>query len=64
MSTSFLKDIDSIRISVNTFKVLLTVFSSVSRLKPNINKCEMAGVGILKGSQEAVYGLRNIGLMA
>ena len=50
VSTIFLKDIASARILINTFKVLLTVFSSFSGLKPNINKCEMAGIGILKGA--------------
>ena len=33
-----------------------------SGLKPNINKCEIAVLGILKGAQEAVYGLRNTDL--
>ena len=28
--------------------------------KPNINKCEIAGWGILKGAQETVCGLQNI----
>ena len=30
------------------------------RTKPNINKCEIAGWGILKGAQETVCGLQNI----
>ena len=43
---------------VNTFKV----FSSFSRLKSNINKCEIYGLVILKGAQEAVCVLQNINL--
>ena len=43
---------------VDTFKV----FSSFSRLKLNINKCEIYGLVILKGAQEAVCVLQNINL--
>ena len=43
---------------VDTFKV----FSSFSRLKSNINKCEIYGLVILKGAQEAVCVLQNINL--
>ena len=57
-STFFLKDIASVRILVDTFKV----FSCFSGLKPNVNKCEIAGLGILKVTQEAVCGLQNIDL--
>ena len=57
-STFFLKDIPSVRILVHTFKV----FSCFSRLKPNINKSEIAVLGFLKGAQEAVCGLQNIDL--
>ena len=57
-STFFLKDIVSVRVLIDTFKL----FSCFSGLKPNINKCEIAGLGILKGVQEAVCGLQNIDL--
>ena len=46
-STFFLKGIASVRILVDTFKV----FSCIPGLKPNINKCEISGLGILKGAQ-------------
>ena len=46
-STFFLKDIAPVRILVATFKV----FSCFSGLKPNISKCEIAGLGILKWAQ-------------
>ena len=57
-SNFFLKGIASIRILVDTFKV----FSCFSGAKPNINKCEIAGLGILRGAQEAVCGLENTDL--
>ena len=57
-SIFFLKDIVSIRVLIDTFKL----FSCFSGLKPNINKCEIAGLGFLKGVQEAVCGLQNIDL--
>ena len=57
-STFFLKDIVSVKVLIDTFKV----FSCFSGLKPNINKCEIAGLGVLKGVQEAVCGLQNIDL--
>ena len=57
-STFFLKSIASVRILIDTFKV----FSCFSGLKPNIIKCEIAGLGILKGAQEAVCSLENIDL--
>ena len=38
---------------VNTFKVFLCFFE----LEPKINKCEIAGLVILKRAQEAVCGL-------
>ena len=56
-STFFLKDIASVRILVVIFYV-----SCFSGQKPNINKCEIAGLGILKGAQEVVYGVQKIDL--
>ena len=38
------------------------MFSCISRLKPKINKHEIAGLGILKGTQEAICDLQNIDL--
>ena len=57
-STFILKDIASVRILVDTFKV----FSYFFGLKPNINNYEIAGLGILKGAQGAVFGLQNTDL--
>ena len=33
------------------------------RTKTEINKCEIANLGILKGAQEAICGLQNIDLI-
>ena len=51
----FLKDITSIKDMVDTFGVFLYF----SRLKPN---SEIAGIGVLKGVQVAVCGMRRIDL--
>ena len=57
-STFFLKDISSVKMLVETFKE----FSCFSDLKPNIEKCEIAGLGPLKGGLEAVCGLNTFDL--
>ena len=55
-STFFLKDISSVKMSVETFKE----FSCFSGLKLNIAKCEIASLGPLKGILEAVCGLKAV----
>ena len=57
-TTFFLKDIISIKHMVDTFDI----FSYFSGLKPNLRKCEIAGVKVLKGVQVAVCGMRCIDL--
>ena len=57
-STFFFEDISSVKILVETFKE----FSCFSGLKPNITKCEIAGLGPLKGVLEAVCGLETVDL--
>ena len=53
-STFFLKDISSVKMLVETSKE----FSCFSGLNPNAAKCEIAGLGPLKGVLEAVCGLK------
>ena len=53
-STFFLKDAQSIENLVETFNT----FSLFSGLKPNLTKCEVAGIGALKGVQVAVCGMK------
>ena len=39
------------------------IFSTFSGLKPNKNKCEIAGLGALKGAKLALCGMEYIDLM-
>ena len=48
--TFFLENKESIKEIVKTF----TLFASFSGLKPNISKCEICGLGPLKGVEMAV----------
>ena len=57
-STFFLKNVESIRELIKVF----SVFSSFSGLKPNLSKCEIAGIGLLKGVNRAVCGMKSIDL--
>ena len=52
-TTFFLKDIISVKHMVENF----LFFSYFSGLKPNLTKSEIAGIGVLKGVQVAVYGM-------
>ena len=57
--TSFsLRDEESIR---NTMQII-NKFSCFSGLKPNVSKCEIAGIGILKGVHMALCGMKCINL--
>ena len=57
-STFFLNDLLSVKNLVDTFKV----FSLFSGMNANFSKCEIAGLGSLKGVLEAVCGLKSINL--
>ena len=57
-STFFVSDILSINEVISCFKN----FSLFSGLKPNLDKCEVAGIGILKGVKVAVCGMNCINL--
>ena len=57
-STFFLNDLLSVKNLIDTFKL----FSLFLRLKAKFSKCEIAGVGSLKGVLEAVCGLKSINL--
>ena len=49
----FLKDAIPIKNTVNTFHFFL----DFSGLKPNLSKCEITGIGVLKEVQVAVCGM-------
>ena len=53
-----LKDSKSVAYLVELFNT----FSVSSGLKPNLTKCEIGGIGALKGVQLAVCGMRCIDL--
>ena len=57
-STFFLDDLLSVKNLIDTFKV----FSLFSGLNANFSKCEIAGLGSLKGVLEAVCSLKSINL--
>ena len=57
-STFFLNEILSVKNLIDTFKV----FSLFLGLNSNFSKCEIAGLGSLKGVLEAVCGLKSINL--
>ena len=57
-STFFLNDLLSVKNLIDTF----TIFSLFSGLKANFSKCEIDGLGSLKGVLEAVCGLKSINL--
>ena len=59
-STFFLKDTKTVIELINIFDT----FSKFSRLKPNKSKCEIAGIGALKGLQVALCGMRCIDLVS
>ena len=58
-TTFFLKDKKSVVELMNIFYT----FSEFSGLKPNKSKCEIAGIGALKGVQVALCDMRCIDLM-
>ena len=59
-TTFFLKDKKSVIELMNNFDTL----SKFSGLKPNKSKCEIAGLGALKGVQVVLRGMRGIDLMS
>ena len=56
----FLKDVNSIKEIVNS----IHIFSRFSGLRPNLSKCEIAGIGILKGVKVAVCGIQCVDLVS
>ena len=58
-TTFFLKHINSINEIVNSFHI----FSRFSELRPNLSKCEIAGIGVLKRGKVAVCGIQCVDLV-
>ena len=57
-TTFFLKNTESVTNLLEIFKH----FSQFSGLKPNKSKCEIAGIGVLKGVKVALCGMRCVNL--
>ena len=57
-TTFFVQDISSINIIFSTFDI----FSSYSGFKLNVSKCEVSGIGILKGVNTALCNVKNVNL--
>ena len=49
-----------IRQAIGNLVEIFSTFSLFSGLKPNLTKCEVVGIGALKGVQVAVCGMRCI----
>ena len=58
-TTFFLNDL----ISANNVLGNLNLFSIVSGLKPNLDKSEIAGIGVLKNVNVALCGMKSVNLM-
>ena len=57
-TTFFAKNIESVEEIIKVFNL----FSKVSGLKPNLTKCEVSGIGVLKEVQVAGCGMKYINL--
>ena len=55
----FLKDVNSIKEMVNSFHI----FSRFSGLRPNLSKCEIACIGVLRGVKVAVCVIQCVDLV-
>ena len=57
-TTFFVQDIASIRLILDIF----TIYSTYSGFKLNLTKCELCGIGSLKGVPTALCGVKNVNL--
>ena len=57
-TTFFVQDLDSIRRIFNLFDT----FSTFSGFKLNFSKCELCGIGVLKGVETALCNVKNVNL--
>ena len=57
-TTFFVKNVDYVEEIIKVFDL----FSNFLSLKPNLTKCELSGIGVLKGVQLAVCGMKCINL--
>ena len=58
-TTFFVKDLNSAKeVLIN-----LTLYSNVSELYPNLEKCQIRGIGVLKNVNVALCGMKSVNLM-
>ena len=57
-TTFFVKDLNSVKVILSS----LDQFYTFSGLRPNICKCEIAGIGVLKDANVALCGLKSVNL--
>ena len=57
-TTFFVKDLNSVKIILSS----LDQFYTFSGLRPNLSKCEIAGIGVLKDANVALCGLKSVNL--
>ena len=58
-TTFFVKDLNSAKKVLSNLKL----YSNVSGLHPNLEKCEIAGIGVLKNVNVALCGIKSASLM-
>ena len=57
-TTFFVKDLNSVKVILSS----LDQFYTFSGLHPNLSKCEIAGIGVLKDENMALCGLKSVNL--
>ena len=57
-TTFFVKDLNSVKVILSS----LDQFYTFSGLRPNLSKCEIAGIGVLKDANVALCGLKSVNL--
>ena len=58
-TTFFLKDLNSVKAVLG----IANIYSKFSGLYPNLSKCEIAGIGVLKGANVALCGMKTLDLV-
>ena len=57
-TTFFVEDLNSVKVILSS----LDQFYTLSGLRPNLSKCEIAGIGVLKDANVALCGLKSVNL--
>ena len=57
-TTFFVEDLNSVKVILSS----LDQFYTLSGLRPNLSKCEIAGIGVLKDGNVALCGLKSVNL--